>query len=234
MDRSVEPGLGALAVDTGTQDARAGSGAGWVGECHRAAYLSLSTSQLELQGHTDRVSGYCALLAKLSGLDRRRCELIGSASMMHDIGKLSVPRRILRKRGLLSSSERRQMQRHADFGHEMLAGASDPLLELAAEIAWTHHERWDGGGYPRRMRGEEIPVEGRIAAIGHVFDALTSDRVYRPAMSLEHALGLMRAGRGRQFDPELLDLFIGALPQMLAIRRRHPDRAATRTAAVIG
>jgi putative two-component system response regulator len=183
----------------------------------------------ETANHTQRVSRYCALLSTLSGLDERRSELIGAASMMHDIGKLGIPDSILRKPGALSVSERRHMQRHADYGRKILAGESDPLLDLAAVIAWTHHERWDGHGYPQQMSGAEIPLEGRIVAIGDVFDALTSDRVYRPAMTLDHALGLMRAGRGTHFDPELLDLFVEALPQVLDIRGRHPDRSRPRS-----
>jgi putative two-component system response regulator len=182
----------------------------------------------ETANHTQRVSRYCTLLAQLVGLDRRRSELIGAASMMHDIGKLGIPDSILRKPGALSLSERRHMQRHADYGRKILAGESDPLLDLASVIAWTHHERWDGGGYPRQIEAEAIPLEGRIVAVGDVFDALTSDRVYRPAMPVEHALGLMRDGRGTHFDPDLLDLFMEALPRVLDIRRRHPDRNRVR------
>jgi response regulator RpfG family c-di-GMP phosphodiesterase len=185
----------------------------------------------ETANHTQRVSRYCALLAQLTGLDQHRSELIGAASMMHDIGKLGIPDSILRKPGALSLSERQHMQRHADYGRKILAGESDPLLDLASVIAWTHHERWDGGGYPRRMQAESIPLEGRIVAIGDVFDALTSDRVYRPAMTLDHALELMRGGRATHFDPELLDLFIDALPKVLDIRRHHPDRRRTRAQA---
>ena len=178
----------------------------------------------ETANHTERVSRYCALLARLGGLSQRRSELIGAASKMHDIGKLGIPDGILRKPGPLNRSEREHMQRHAEYGRNILAGESDPLLDLAAAIAWTHHERWDGDGYPRHLAGEEIPLEGRIVAIADVFDALTSHRVYRPAMALEHALGMIRAGRETHFDPALLDLFLDALPQMLEIRRCHPDR----------
>jgi response regulator RpfG family c-di-GMP phosphodiesterase len=187
----------------------------------------------ETANHTQRVSRYCMLLARLSGLDERRSELIGAASMMHDIGKLGIPDSILRKPGPLSLSERRHMQRHADYGRKILAGESDPLLDLASVIAWTHHERWDGGGYPRQIMAEAIPLEGRIVAIGDVFDALTSDRVYRPAMLVEHALGLMRGGRATHFDPDLLDLFMEALPLVLDIRRRHPDRSRVRAQAPV-
>ncbi|HEY6399278.1 MAG TPA: HD domain-containing phosphohydrolase [Solirubrobacteraceae bacterium] len=179
----------------------------------------------ETANHTQRVSRYSELLADLSGVDQQRSELIATASAMHDIGKLGIPDSILRKPGRLTAKERNHMQKHADYGRKILAGEPDPLLDLAAVIAWTHHERWDGAGYPRRLRGDEIPLEGRIVAIGDVFDALTSDRVYRPAMTVEHAVDLMRAGGGAHFDPELLDLFLGAMPRVLEIRRRLPDDA---------
>jgi response regulator RpfG family c-di-GMP phosphodiesterase len=184
----------------------------------------------ETANHTQRVSRYSELLARLSGVDRRQSDLIATASAMHDIGKLGIPDSILRKPGRLTAQERTHMQKHADYGRKILAGEPDPLLDLAAVIAWTHHERWDGAGYPRRLRGEEIPLEGRIVAIGDVFDALTSDRVYRPAMTVEHAVGLMRDGSGAHFDPELLDLFLAAMPRVLEIRRRLPDGADAATA----
>jgi response regulator RpfG family c-di-GMP phosphodiesterase len=184
----------------------------------------------ETANHTQRVSRYSELLARLSGVDRGRSELIATASAMHDIGKLGIPDSILRKAGRLTAKERKHMQKHADYGRKILAGEDDPLvgepdplLDLAATIAWTHHERWDGAGYPRRLRGEEIPLEGRIVSIGDVFDALTSDRVYRPAMPVENAVEIMTDGSGSHFDPELLELFLGAMPQVLDIRLRLPD-----------
>ena len=101
------------------------------------------------------------------------------------------------------------MERHADVGHELLAGSGTELLETAAVIAWTHHERWDGSGYPRGLVGEEIPLEGRIVAVADVFDALTSDRPYRPAVSAADARAHLRAGRGTAFDPQVVDAFVG-------------------------
>jgi response regulator RpfG family c-di-GMP phosphodiesterase len=218
----------------------------WLGRARCASPLSRSQRRTverlaraaefrdeETANHTERVSRYCGLLASLSGMDPRRAELLATASTMHDIGKLGIPDSILRKPGPLTSSERSHMQRHAEYGHRILAGESNPLLDLAAVIARTHHERWDGDGYPRGMNGFEIPLEGRIVAIGDVFDALTSDRVYRPAMSLDQALEEMQAGRGTQFDSHLLDLFIASLPEVLDIRRRHPDAAPERAAASV-
>jgi putative two-component system response regulator len=115
------------------------------------------------------------------------------------------------------------MKQHALKGYEILAGSGSELLELAAVMAWTHHERFDGSGYPRGLRGEAIPLEGRIVAIGDVFDALTSRRVYKPAFSIERSLELLRRGRAAQFDPELLDLFLGSLDEVRMIHERFGD-----------
>lgn len=179
----------------------------------------------ESANHVQRVSRYAALLASRSGVDESQAELIAAGSMMHDIGKLGIPDTILRKPGRLTDDERTYIRRHAEYGRQILAGEPDTLLDIGASIAWTHHERWDGTGYPRGLRGEEIPLEGRIVAICEVFDALTSNRVYRPAMSVEEALDVMRSGMGTQFDPTLLATFLGALPRVLEIRARHPDVA---------
>ncbi len=168
--------------------------------------------------HTERVSRYCALLGRLAGLDERRCGLLRLGSMLHDIGKLGVPDTILLKPGPLTDAERVEMQRHTEYGYHILSAGDDELLDVAATVALTHHERWDGAGYPHGLSGTDIPLEGRIAAVADVFDAVTSDRVYRPAMALEPAITLLRDGRGAHFDPSLLDVFLEALPEILAIR----------------
>ncbi len=108
------------------------------------------------------------------------------------------------------------------------------MLELAAEIAWTHHEHFDGGGYPRGLAGEDIPVEGRIAAVADVFDALTSDRVYRPAFTVEHAIAEMRVLRGIQFDPTMLDVFLDSLDEMLEVRALYATRSPKPPTALVG
>jgi hypothetical protein len=170
--------------------------------------------------HTQRVSRYCRLLARLSGLPEAYCELVGQAGALHDVGKLAVPEAVLSKPGALTASERHRVEQHAQDGRAILAGAPHPLTDLAALVAWTHHERWDGLGYPRGLRGEQIPLEGRIAAIADVYDALTSDRPYRPAMTAAEALAIMRAGEGSHFDPHLLGLFADALPRLQSLRQR--------------
>lgn len=176
--------------------------------------------------HIVRMSLYCALLSRLVGLDADRAELIRIASPMHDVGKIGIPDRILLKPSGLTEEERKVMEAHTEMGHGILVGSGVELLELAAEMALTHHERIDGTGYPRGLSGDEIPIEGRIAAIADVFDALTSDRVYRGAYQPEEAREMMLEGRGTQFDAELLDLFFDAWSDVLAIRRAATDGAA--------
>ena len=144
--------------------------------------------------HILRVSLYCTLLSRLAGLDAEQTEMIRIASPMHDVGKIGIPDRILLKPGALTPEERTVMEAHTEMGHRILAGSGVELLDLAAELALTHHERMDGQGYPRGLEGEEIPLQGRIAAIADVFDALTSDRVYRPAHRPDEARETMLAG----------------------------------------
>ena len=169
--------------------------------------------------HIVRMSHYCALLARLAGLDGERAEAIRIASPMHDVGKIGIPDRILLKPGLLTEDERKVMEAHTEMGHRILAGSDVELLDLAALMALTHHERVDGTGYPAGLEGDEIPIEGRIAAVADVFDALTSDRVYRPAFQPDEAQEMMLRERGTQFDAELLDLFFDSFDDVLAIRR---------------
>jgi putative two-component system response regulator len=173
--------------------------------------------------HIVRMSLYCALLARLAGLDAERAELIRIASPMHDVGKIGIPDRILLKPGRLTDDERKVMEAHAEMGYRILAGSGVELLDVAATMALTHHERIDGTGYPGGLKGDEIPIEGRICAVADVFDALTSDRVYRPAYQPDEARQVMLEGRGTQFDAELLDLFFGAFDDVLAIRRAAAD-----------
>jgi putative two-component system response regulator len=158
--------------------------------------------------HLNRMSRTCGLLAERSGLDKTRAEMIRIASPMHDIGKIGVSDEILRKPGKLTPGEWDEMRKHPMMGSEILAGSDSELLQIGGVIALTHHERWDGAGYPHRLEREEIPVEGRIVALADVFDALTSERPYKPAFEIDHAVGIMKEERGRHFDPDLLDIFL--------------------------
>ena len=161
--------------------------------------------------HIDRIGSTCAEVGRLLGLGPWDCELLRMASSMHDVGKVAVPDRVLLKPGPLDAAKRREVEHHSQVGHDVLAGSGSGVLELAAKIALTHHERWDGTGYPSGLEGEEIPIEGRIVAVADVFDALTHDRVYRPAMPLEVALATLRDGRGTHFDPDVLDCFLASV-----------------------
>jgi response regulator RpfG family c-di-GMP phosphodiesterase len=168
--------------------------------------------------HTERVSRYSSLLARKLGLGDEIAELIRVASVMHDVGKIGVSDTILLKPGPLTGEEFEQMKLHTTFGHRILGGSHVDLLDLAATIALHHHERIDGTGYPNRLTGGAIPIEGLIVAVADVFDALTSRRVYRPALTVESAIETMRAGSGTQFDPQVLDTFFAALDEVLEIR----------------
>jgi len=158
--------------------------------------------------HVERMSAYCSALAQSIGLDDTVCQAIGIASRLHDVGKIGIPDTLLLKQAPLTGEERLVIERHCQVGHAILAGADSEILQLAAEIALTHHEWFNGVGYPQRLSREEIPLTGRIAAIADVFDALTSERPYRDALSVQEARVAMLSERGTHFDPELLDLFL--------------------------
>ena len=177
----------------------------------------------ETAEHVERVSRSCALIARRLGWDARECANLRAASAMHDIGKVGVSDAVLLKPGRLNAEERTIVETHAQIGHEILTGSEDPVFELGATIALTHHERVDGGGYPRALRGDAIPLVGRIAAIADVFDALTHDRVYRDAFSAKKALGMLRKEKGAHFDPEVADAFEAALPEIEDLGKRYPD-----------
>ena len=177
----------------------------------------------ETGAHIERMSRYCALLLARAGADEEQSELVRVASVMHDVGKIGIPDAILMKPGPLTPEERLTMQAHAEIGHRILAGSTSPLLEVAATIALTHHEWFDGTGYPQGLTGPTIAKEGRVAAIADVFDALTSDRVFRRAYPIGKAVEMMKEGRGTQFDPELLDVFLDSLDEALGIREEFPE-----------
>jgi HD-GYP domain-containing protein (c-di-GMP phosphodiesterase class II) len=152
-----------------------------------------------------------ARIARSAGLDAGRCALIERASPLHDVGKVAIPDAILLKPGSLTAEERAIVETHAEEGHRLLRGSSSSILDMGATIALSHHERWDGGGYPRGIAAENIPIEGRIVAIADVFDALTSHRVYRKAFSVEKAVEMMLDQADRHFDPVLLHKFMEVL-----------------------
>ena len=174
--------------------------------------------------HIQRMSHYCELLARKAGLTPERCDLIRTASPMHDIGKIGTPDHVLLKPGKFTQEEFGVIAQHAEIGYKILGGSDAELLKVAAVIAYTHHERFDGTGYPRKLKGEAIPIEGRIAAIADAFDALTTQRVYKPAFELNHAIDLMLKHRGEHFDPALLDVFVSSMDELTRIHNQYADR----------
>ena len=161
--------------------------------------------------HIERIGRFSVLLAEHIGMDEQFCERLKHAAPLHDVGKVAIPDAILLKPGPLTPEERAIVETHAEEGHRLVRGSSSSILDMAATIALSHQEKWDGSGYPRGLKGEAIPIEGRIVAVADVFDALTSDRVYRKAFSVEDAVQMMREQRGRHFDPVLLDAFMEVL-----------------------
>jgi putative two-component system response regulator len=166
--------------------------------------------------HSRRIGAYAAGLASAWGLSAGEVRDLARAAPLHDIGKLAIPDAILLKPGPLDPAERELMRRHARIGHDLLAGTGTPLLELAAEIALTHHERFDGGGYPDGLVGGAIPLAGRIVAIADSFDFLVTDRPYHEAVGPTRALAVLLAERGGHFDPALLDRFAEGIVAILA------------------
>ncbi|MBC8069084.1 MAG: response regulator [Deltaproteobacteria bacterium] len=180
----------------------------------------------ETAAHLHRMSHYCHILGQRAGLDDYTCEMLRIASPMHDVGKIGIPDHILLKPGRLSTDEFQIMKQHAEIGFRILSGSDSELVRYAASIAHTHHEQWAGTGYPRGLVGEDIPIEGRVAAIADVFDALTSARPYKRAWTIDAAVDHLRGGAGGHFDPRLVDLFLDSMDEVLAVRERFADRSS--------
>ena len=178
----------------------------------------------ETGNHVKRVAEYSYLLAKEYGLSEEESVRLKEASPMHDIGKVAIPDAVLNKPGSFDLEERLIMNTHAELGYEMLKSSNRALLKAAATVAYEHHEKWDGTGYPRRLAGEDIHIYGRITAVADVFDALGSDRCYKKAWNDEKIFELFEKERGRHFDPKLVDIFFKKLDKFLEIRDRFADR----------
>jgi len=172
----------------------------------------------ETGDHIIRMSRMCALLGEMAGMTAERTELLINTSPMHDIGKIGIPDKILLKPGMLDKEEFEFMKKHTTIGGKLLEGSGAEIMVSAREIALTHHEKWDGSGYPRQLQGEEIPLEGRIAGLADVFDALTSKRPYKDPYPIEKACEIIRQGRAKHFDPHLVDLFLGNLEMFKKIK----------------
>ncbi|BCD89623.1 two-component system response regulator [Pseudomonas solani] len=173
--------------------------------------------------HVIRMSHYARILARALGWSEAACEDLLNAAPMHDVGKIGIPDAVLRKPGKLDDDEWVVMREHVRIGAEIIGEHPSGLLRMARSIALTHHEKWDGSGYPNGLRGEEIAIEGRIVAIADVFDALTSERPYKRAWSVEDAIALLREQSGRHFDPSLVELFISQMPAVLEVKERWAE-----------
>ncbi len=183
----------------------------------------VETRSNETALHTVRVGHAAAMLATLAGLDLLESERLRLAVPMHDIGKVGISDAILQKQGKLDAEEYEIMKSHTTIGHRLLARFHQPVLDIAAAVALEHHERWDGSGYPQGLHGEEISIYGRIVAIVDVYDALTSHRIYRQAMSSAAVLDLLRQGRGSHFDPALLDVFLAHADRFALLVEAYAD-----------
>jgi len=177
----------------------------------------------ETGNHVKRVASYSKILALAYGLNPKEAELLKQASPMHDIGKVAIPDSILNKPGRFNAQERKIMDTHAELGYNMIKNSDRPLLKAASIVAYQHHEKWDGSGYPRKLKGEDIHIYGRITALADVFDALGSDRVYKRAWEDERILNLLKEERGKHFDPKLIDIFFENLDKFYEVRERFKD-----------
>ena len=173
--------------------------------------------------HVVRMSKTSQLLARATGVSEMQADLLLNAATMHDIGKIGIPDRVLLKPGCLDGEEWELMKTHARVGAEIIGNHDSELLKMARTVALTHHEKWDGSGYPQGLAGEAIPLEGRIVAIADVFDALTSERPYKGAWSTAAAVEYMRQQKRVSFDPRLLDLFLARIPEFEQIRTQFAD-----------
>jgi putative two-component system response regulator len=197
--------------------------------------------------HVLRVGRYARIIGEQLGMDERMLDALEQAAKLHDIGKIGIPDAILLKPGKLTPEEFEALQRHSNYGKQIIDSIQDngkrqlrqhtelgaqildvggsPLLSLAMRIALTHHERWDGTGYPIGLAGEDIPLEGRIVAVADVFDALSTKRPYKPAFCLDRCFSIMQAGRGTHFDPRVLDAFFARRNDIVETQIRHAETA---------
>lgn len=168
--------------------------------------------------HTERMALYARAIAATLGWSTAPLQLMRDAAPLHDLGKIGVPAAVLRKTQALSGEEWDAMRRHTTIGYELLRNQASPVLQMGAEIALSHHERWDGTGYPRGLSGADIPLSGRIVALADVFDALTTARPYKPAWGVERAVDQIVADSGAHFDPDVVTAFTASLDRLLSIK----------------
>jgi putative two-component system response regulator len=174
--------------------------------------------------HVVRVSHYARIIGLAAGLDYKSAEMLSQAAPLHDVGKIGIPDGILKKPGKLNDEEWAVMRTHAEIGAQLLGEQVSEVGRLAGSVALTHHEKWNGGGYPYGLKGEEIPLEGRITALADVFDALTSERPYKDAWTVEDAVAQIQQDAGSHFDPKLVECFMRALPEILKCHEQYQEK----------
>jgi putative two-component system response regulator len=179
----------------------------------------------ETGSHILRMAHYSQLVAREMGLSEEECDLLLHAAPMHDVGKMGIPDGILLKPGKLDEEEFRMMKQHAEIGYSILQDSSSRLIQVAAEIAKSHHEKFDGSGYPAALAGEDIPLFGRIVAVADVFDALTSVRPYKTAWPVAKARAFLQESAGSHFDPRCVAAFMARWDEILAVRETFFDKA---------
>ena len=177
----------------------------------------------ETGNHIKRVSEYAKLLAILAGYDEEKSEIFKLAAAMHDVGKIGIPHKILSKPGKLTDEELLTMRKHPEIGHDILSQSKRPLLRAAAIVAHQHHEKFDGTGYPRGLKGKQIHILGRITALADVFDALDTPRSYKKKWELHETMKLIQSESGKHFDPRLVDLLMKHFAKFRKIRDKFPD-----------
>jgi HD-GYP domain-containing protein (c-di-GMP phosphodiesterase class II) len=177
--------------------------------------LACEAHDTSISAHLDRVSRYACEIGRLMGLSNERLNELHYATPLHDVGKIGLPQELLSKPGRLTHEEMETIKSHSLIGHRMLDGSPWPLIQCAARIALAHHECWDGSGYPHGLAGEQIPLDARIVAVADVYDALMSQRAYKPAWEEDLVIAEMRRLRETKFDPAILDLFLKHLPSMV-------------------
>ncbi len=183
----------------------------------------------ETGNHVIRMSHYSRLIAQAIGMGKESVDLLFNAAPMHDVGKIGIPDSVLLKPGKLNDAEWNIMRKHPEIGAEIIGDHHDDLLHTARVVALTHHEKWDGSGYPCQLKGEEIPLVGRIVTLADVFDALTSERPYKRAWSTEDAVHLIEENSGTHFDPGLIQPFKAVLPEILKIRDQYTEECGALT-----
>ena len=173
--------------------------------------------------HIIRMSKIAVVIAKAAGMDDAQCALLLNAAPMHDIGKIGIPDKILLKPGKLEAAEWKIMKTHAQIGADILSGDNSALMQMAHDIALTHHEKWNGKGYPNKLKGEAIPLVGRVTALADVFDALTSTRPYKKSWSVDDAIQLIKEESGQHFDPMLVECMLNNMDEILLIKEQYAE-----------